>query len=115
MNRREVIFRVGGILLAIPASHFLTACGSDSGNSLTFTTSNDLNHTHTVSLQQSDISAPPAAGVTKTTSFDDSHTHTVSLTEADLASINAGNTVTKTTSEDETPNFVHTHTVSFHK
>ena len=118
MNRREVIFRVGGILLAIPASRILMACGSDSGgnpNSLSFTSSNDENHTHTVSLLLTDISTPPAAGVTKTTSLDDAHTHTVSLTEADLESINAGNVVTKTTSEDETPGFVHTHTFAFHK
>jgi hypothetical protein len=119
MNRREVIFRVGGILLAIPASRVLMACGSDSGgggnpNSLSFTSSNDLNHTHTVSLLLTDVSAPPAAGVTKTTSLDDSHTHTVSLTVADLDSINAGTVVTKTTSEDETPGFVHTHTFAFH-
>lgn len=118
MNRREVIFRVGGILLAIPASRVLMACGSDSGgnpNSLSFTSSNDLNHTHTVSLLLTDISAPPAAGKAETTSFDQSHTHTVTLTEADFASINAGNVVTKTTSEDETPGFVHTHTFAFHK
>ena len=86
MNRREVIFRVGDPL-AIPASRVLMACGSDSGgnpNSLSFTSSNDQNHTHTVSLLLTDISTPPAAGVTKTTSLDDAHTHTVSLTEADL-------------------------------
>jgi len=118
MNRREVIFRVGGILLAIPASRVLMACGSDSGgnpSSLSFTSSNDDNHTHTVSLLLTDISAPPAAGKTETTSFDQSHNHTVTLTEADFASINAGNVVTKTTSEDETPGFVHTHTFAFHK
>ena len=53
--------------------------------------------------------------MTKTTSLEQSHTHTVSLTEADLDSIEAGNTVTKTTSEDETPGHVHTHTFAFHK
>jgi len=112
MNRREVLIRVGTLLIAIPASRVLMACG---GNGLTFTTSTDDGHHHTVSLQQSDINTPPAAGVTETTSLDNSHTHTVSLTEADLMSIQAGNTVTKTTSEDETPLHVHTHTVAFHK
>ena len=118
MNRREVIFRVGGILLAIPASRVLMACGSDSGgnpNSLSFTSSNDHNHTHTVSLLLTDISTSPAAGVTKTTSLDDSTPTRSPLTEADLDPINAGNVVTKTTSEDETPGFVHTHTFAFHK
>ncbi len=118
MNRREVIFRIGGILLAIPASRILMACGSDSGgnpNSLSFTSSSDDGHTHTASLLLTDISAPPVGGATKTTSLDQSHTHTVSLTEADLDSIQAGNTVTKTTSEDETPGHVHTHQFAFHK
>lgn len=118
MNRREVILKVGGILLAIPASRLLMACGSDSGgasNSLHFTSSNDLNHTHTVDLANADISAPPDGGRTETTSLDQAHTHTVTLTDSDFASINAGNTVTKTTSEDETPGFVHTHQFAFHK
>ena len=118
MNRREVIFRIGGILLAIPASRVLMACGSDSGanpSSLSFTSSFDDGHTHTVSLLLTDISAPPVGGVTKTTSNDLSHTHTVSLTEAEFDSIQAGNPVTKTTSEDETPGHVHTHQIAFHK
>jgi hypothetical protein len=120
MNRREVLIRVGGILLAIPASRLLMACGSDSGggtnaDTLRFTSSQDDGHTHTVDLAKVDISAPPAAGRTETTSLDQSHTHTVTLTEADFASIDAGNTVTKTTSEDETPGHVHTHQFAFHK
>ena len=117
MNRREALLRVGGILLVIPASRVLMACGSDSGgssDSIRFTSSNDLNHTHTVNLAKADISTPPAAGRTQTTSLDQAHTHTVTLTEADFASIEAGNTVTKITSEDETPGFVHTHTFAFH-
>ena len=116
MNRREVIFRIGGILLAIPASRVLMACGGDSGSSsLHFTSSNDLNHTHTVDLSQADVSTPPAGGRTATTSFDDSHTHTVTLTEANFQTINSGGSVTITTSEDETPGFIHTHTFVFHK
>ena len=122
MNRREVIIRVGGILLAIPASRVLMACGSGSSggsgsgaNSLQFTSSFNDSHTHTVDLANADISSPPAAGRTETTSNNNAHTHTVTLTEADFASIEAGNTVTKTTSEDETPGHVHTHTFAFHK
>jgi len=118
MNRREVIFRVGGILLAIPASRVLIACGGSSGGnpgSLSFTSSFNDGHTHTVDLADADITTPPAGGRTETTSFNSSHTHTVTLTEADFVSIDAGNTVTKTTSEDETPGHVHTHQFAFHK
>ena len=120
MNRREVMLRIGGILLVIPASRVLMACGGGSGGgsaSLHFTSSADPadGHTHTVDLANADISAPPAGGRTLTTSLDLAHTHTVTLTEADFQSIDAGNTVTKTTSEDETPGHVHTHQFAFHK
>ena len=115
MNRREVIFRIGGILLAIPASRVLLACGGDSGGtnpqSLSFTSSSELSHTHTVTLQLTEISTPPAVGVDKTTSNDLNHTHRVSLTAAELDSINQGNTVTKTTTNDDN----HTHQFAFRK
>ena len=119
MNRREVLIRAGGLLLIIPASRLLMACGSDSGgsSSLHFTSSADPadGHTHTVDLADADITNPPAGGRVLTTSLVLAHTHTVTLTEADFASIDAGNTVTITTSEDETPGHVHTHQFAFHK
>jgi hypothetical protein len=118
MNRREVLLRVGGILLVIPASRLLMACGGDSGsnpNFLRFTSSLDDGHTHTVDLAKADVSTPPDGGRTETTSLDQAHTHTVVLTDSDFAAINAGSSVTKTTSEDETPGHVHTHQFVFHK
>ncbi len=113
MDRREVIVKLGGLLLVLPAARVLMACGSGSGSSgtLTFVSSNDLGHTHSVGLQMSDITTPPAAGVTETTSNVLNHVHTVALTAADLDSIAAGNTVTKTTSNDDN----HTHTFDFKK
>lgn len=111
-TRREVLFRLGGLLLVLPASRVLLACGGDSGApSLSFTSSNELGHTHTVLLLLTDLSAPPAAGVVKTTSNVESHTHTVTLSEADLNSIEGGTSITKTTSEDDD----HTHTFTFLK
>jgi hypothetical protein len=114
MNRREVIVKFGGLLLALPASRVLMACGSDSGGSpqsLTFTSSNDLGHTHTVGLQVTELTTPPSGGVTKTTSNVMAHTHQVSLSAAELDSIDLGSTVTKTTTMDDG----HTHTFAFHK
>jgi hypothetical protein len=54
MDRRQVLIRLGGVLLAIPASRILMACGSsDNGTQgLQFTSSNELGHTHTVTLQR---------------------------------------------------------------
>jgi hypothetical protein len=113
MNRRQVLVRLGGVLLAIPASHILMACGSsDNGTQgLQFTSSNELGHTHTVTLQLTDLTNPPAAGVTKDTSVDMAHMHQVSLTEAELESIELGNSVTKITTNNDN----HTHTFTFHK
>ena len=112
MERRELLVRMGGLLLILPASRVLLACGSDNGGqTLTFTSSNDLAHTHTVVLQLTELSAPPANGVNKTTSNVENHTHTVALSEGELASIQAGTNVTKTTSEDDD----HTHTFTFSK
>ena len=114
MNRREVIVKMGGLLLILPAAKVFMACGSSAGGSsgtLTFISSSDLGHTHSVGLQITDITTPPAGGVTETTSNVLNHTHTVSLTVADLDSINQGNTVTKTTSNDDN----HTHTFDFKK
>ena len=120
MNRREVMLRIGGLLLIVPASRVLMACGGGSGgssSSLHFTSSADPadGHTHTVDLADADIASPPTSGRVLTTSLVLAHTHTVTLTEADFASIDAGNTVTITTSEDETPGHVHTHQFAFHK
>lgn len=115
MNRREVIVKLGGVLLALPAARVLMACGDSGGGmnpqSLTFTSSNDLGHTHTVGLQLTEIDAPPSVGVDRMTSSDLSHTHQVSLSAADLDSIAQGNTVTRTTSSDDN----HTHTFAFSK
>ena len=112
MERRELLVRIGGLLLVLPATRVLLACGGDSGGqTLTFTSSNELAHTHTVLLQVTDLSAPPASGLNKTTSNVLSHTHTVALTEAERASIEGDSSVTKTTSEDDD----HRHTFTFSK
>ena len=113
MNRREVIVKMGGLLLILPAAKVLMACGGSSGSSgtLTFVSSSDLGHTHTVGLQVTDVTTPPGAGVSEVTSNVLNHTHTVALTVADLDSIDQGNTVTKTTSNDDN----HTHTFDFKK
>ncbi len=113
MNRRELIVRMGGLLLVLPASRVLLACGGGSATpgSLVFTSSSDFGHTHTVGLQVTELTSPPNGGVTKTTSNDLSHTHTVALSDSDLAEIQAGSTVTKTTSTDDG----HSHTFAFRK
>jgi hypothetical protein len=130
MNRRQLMFQMGSVLLLLPAARLVSACGGESpnppGNSgadggtgadggsstpLSFTSSDDGGHTHTVQLEMSLLTDSPAEGAQKTTSSNSGHTHTVALTEAELDSIQAGNTVTKATSQDSG----HTHTFTFRK
>ncbi|MGO9000215.1 MAG: hypothetical protein ACLQVI_43355 [Polyangiaceae bacterium] len=63
------------------------------------------NHDHSLCVLTTDLTDPAAAGVTYTTSFNDGHAHTVSLTQAQLQSIEAGTAVTVTTSSPYAHNF----------
>jgi hypothetical protein len=56
--------------------------------------SNSSGHIHTVCVPDSDLSSPPASGVTYTTSSDGGHTHTVSLNQSQLQTIAGGSSVT---------------------
>lgn len=63
------------------------------------------NHTHTLCVPTSDLTNPPSAGVTYNTSTDANHSHTVQLSQAQLQSINGGGSVTVTTSAPAAHNF----------
>lgn len=64
----------------------------------TFTSSNVQSHTHTVTLNQSEVESPPGAGISRQTSTSVYHSHLFVMTQAELQSVNSGNTVTITTS-----------------
>ena len=67
-------------------------------------------HMHTVCVLTSDLTSPPAGGVTYTTSTVLDHDHTVMLTQAQLQSVQSGGSVTVTTST--TGNHMHMFTVT---
>jgi hypothetical protein len=116
MTRREILTTSTTLLLLVPVA---AACSSsnnssggteDAGNGCNgvFETSTVTNgHTHTLCVPTTDLTNPPAAGVTYTTSFDagHTHTHTVVLTQAQLQTINGGGSVTVTTSSPASHNF----------
>ena len=66
-----------------------------------------LGHNHEVCVAASDLTSPPAAGMTYTTTpaSTDGHTHSVSLSQAQLQAIQAGQSVMVLTSSTES----HTH------
>jgi hypothetical protein len=115
MERREMVLRLGTLVLALPAGHLLAACGGDDSGSgaqadaLTFTSSVDDGHRHTVTIERASLTDSPPAGVQRVTSSDTGHNHVVVLTEADLDTINAGQTVTRQSTEDDG----HSHTFVF--
>lgn len=71
------------------------------------TGSNSAGHIHSLCVPDSDLSSPPASGVTYTTSSDGGHTHTVNLNQAQLQTIAGGGSVTVTSSgPSHTHNFL---------
>jgi hypothetical protein len=73
----------------VPASH-------------TFTSTVFVTHSHTVTLPPTDLTSPPAGGISMQTSLAGApyiadHTHTFSMTQAQLTTVNGGTPVTVTT------------------
>ena len=105
LTRRELLSKSTVLLILVPVAAAATACGSSGTstpsngcNGIFETSTVTANHTHTLCVATTDLTAPPAAGTTYTTSFDGGHSHTVTLTQAQLQSINGGGSVTVTTS-----------------
>jgi hypothetical protein len=75
-----------------------------------------LGHTHDICVAASDLTSPPAAGMTYTTTPSVlnglAHTHSISLTQAQLQAIQAGQSVMVETSSPSTA-AIASHTHSF--
>lgn len=104
MKRRDFLsagfIGTAGIVAALSQS----GCGGgpttpdDPNTQKTFTSTSDSGHTHTITVQRSEVQNPPAAGITRQTSSSGGHTHTFMMTQADLQTVNGGGPVTVTTS-----------------
>lgn len=64
----------------------------------TFTSTSDSGHTHTITIQKSELQNPPAAGISRQTSSSGGHTHAFSMTQGELQTVNGGGPVVITTS-----------------
>lgn len=100
-TRREFLAGATVTLILVPVA---AACASSSGggggggcDGLDATSSVAQGHTHTLCVPRTDLTSPPAGGMTYTTSGPDP-THTVTLTQAQLEAIESGQTVQVTTS-----------------
>ena len=80
------------------ASNPPAAAPSASGTQITYTSSEIESHSHTFAIAFSDLSSPPANGVSGETSTALSHTHTVMVSMSDLENVEMGESMMVTTS-----------------
>ncbi len=114
LTRREMLSQSSTVLLLLVPVAGAAGCGSSSSGSsgpggscdgIEDTSTVTNNHTHTLCTLTSDLTNPPAAGVSYTTSTNAGHNHTVMLSQAQLQSIESGMSVTVTTSSPFPHNF----------
>jgi len=107
MTRKEFLkFSLSGIVGGAALALWPSCSGSSSTTPPpttggTFTSSTVETHTHTVTLDRSEVESPPAAGISRDTSsnaYPILHSHVFAMTQAELQSVNSGNTVTISTS-----------------
>ncbi len=118
MTRRNMLASLVGLLPMILLG--MIAC---SGSSSTTTPPNDTHtfnstitnyHSHTVTLNKTDVESPPMAGVAGDTSSSSGHTHSYALTQAELTTLMGGGSVTITTG-DSSVTGLHNHDITFSK
>jgi hypothetical protein len=114
LTRRELLSKSTALLLMVPVAGAAVGCSSSNSSSPAPGGTNDGgegscqgifetstvtdNHTHALCVPETDLDAPPSAGVTYTTSVSENHSHTVALTQAQLQSVKGGTSLTVTTS-----------------
>ncbi|MHB8055753.1 MAG: hypothetical protein ACYDH3_10960 [Candidatus Aminicenantales bacterium] len=67
-------------------------------DSKVFTSASTQGHTHTITIQKSEIDNPPAGGISRETSAN-GHTHTFTMSQAELTDVKNGTAVTVTTAD----------------
>jgi hypothetical protein len=104
MRRSEFLKLFGAGALVTAAAGLAAACKSSTTptntvDSHTFTSTTVSGHTHTITLQKTEVAAPPAAGINRQTSSGSGHTHAFVMTQAQLQDVLAGTPVNVTTGD----------------
>jgi len=113
MKRREFFhFAAGATVLlgVVQAACKNSPTTPTDPNSRVFTSSSDQGHTHTITIQKTEIEAPPTAGISRQTSAN-GHTHTFTMTEAQLTNVKNGTPAAITTADSNG----HTHNFTIQK
>ena len=117
MKRAEFLKVMGAGTLVALAGSAVTACKSSSTtpsnptDSRMFTSSTIQNHTHTITIQKTEVETPPAGGISRETSSASGHTHTFTMTADDLANVKSGTAV----NIDTAVTSAHLHTFTIQK
>ena len=103
MKRKEFFiisgrYLFGGFLAFTGLSCTSTESPETPDEEQTFTSTTSQNHTHSVTIQRSEIENPPEEGITKTTSTSSGHSHNFSMTRQQLLDVQNDQTVTITDS-----------------
>lgn len=102
MTRKEFLRSIFGGIVSAAAMLAMARCNGNESpempGSRSFTSSSSQGHTHSVTLQQSEVQSPPAGGISRSTSSSSGHTHTFTMTQAQLQTVNSGTAVTVTDS-----------------
>lgn len=103
-----------GLAALVLFGAFMVGCSSStttpppSGNTHVFNSTSVNSHTHSVTLNKTDVQTPPMAGISGTTTSNSAHTHSFAMTEAELTTVNGGGSVTVTTGNSDVTG-AHTH------
>lgn len=116
-QRRLTAVACGAILALLVIG--LTGCSDSttlpiSGTTKTFTSSVANSHTHTVTIERSDVQNPPMTGMMGTTSSNSGHTHSFAMTHDQLMTCNGGGMVMVMTGNSDVGG-AHTHEFSITK
>jgi hypothetical protein len=123
VKRKEFLKIVGAGAVVGLGQLAITACKSTSApavptTSKTFTSTlaGSPSHSHTFLVNQSEVTSPPAGGISRATSDYGGHSHTFTMSQADLTTVMGGGSVTLDTStEAPAYNTVHFHSFTISK
>lgn len=118
-GKRPLFLILGVCAVALIALAFSSCSGSTTpnppgGTSRAFTSSSNNSHTHSVTLQRTEVETPPAGGIAKTTTSNSAHTHSFAMTQAELDTVDGGGSVTVTSGSSDVGG-AHTHTFTITK
>lgn len=119
MKKKKLLVSIPGIGLAVLGILLLASCSSSGSGSpvtppasQTFGSTTSVGHTHSVTVNRSEIESPPTAGIARDTSSNSGHTHSFAMTRDQLLAVASGTTVTITTGPATADNHTHNFSIS---